>query len=98
MKFFNYLVVFLILFNFNSYSEEKTKIRYIDLEFVLKNSTVGKKINKDALNERNKRINENKKLEENLEKQKKDILSKQKILSKEEFEKKVISHQEEVKK
>tara|TARA_B100001057_G_scaffold488886_1_gene574072 strand:- start:253 stop:765 length:513 start_codon:yes stop_codon:yes gene_type:complete len=93
-----YLLVFILLLNTNAYSDEKVTIRYIDLDFILKNSSIGKKLIKSSLEERNKKIKQNEKIEKNLANKKEDIVSKKNILSKEEFEKKVIFHQEEVKK
>ena len=98
MRFYKYFLVFFLLLNNNSYSNEQVTIRYIDLDFILKNSSLGKKMIKSSLEERNKKIKQNEKVEKNLANKKNDIISKQNILSKEEFEKKVISHQEEVQK
>ena len=91
------LVIVLILFlNFQANANEISVIKFIDINYVFNNSTVGKKINKDGLDQRNKKIKELKKIETDLEKQKNDILSKKNILEKNEFEKKVISHQKKV--
>ena len=96
MNFLKYFFIIIILFSFNVKANETSKIRYINIDFILKNSIVGKKINKIAIENRDKVFKENKKIEDKLEKQKKDILSKQNVLSKEEFEQKVVSHQKEV--
>ncbi len=96
MNFLKYFFIIIILFSFNVKANETSKIRYINIDFILKNSIVGKKINKTAIENRDKVFKENKKIEDKLEKQKKDILSKQNVLSKEEFEQKVVSHQKEV--
>ena len=77
-------------------SNENSKVRYIDIDFIFKNSIVGKKINEIAIEDRDKKIKANKKIEKKLEDQKKEILAQQNILSKEEFEQKVLSHQKEV--
>ena len=91
------LVIVLILFlTFQANANEISVIKFIDINYVFNNSTVGKKINKDGLDQRNKKIKELKKIETDLEKQKNDILSKKNILEKNEFEKKVISHQKKV--
>ena len=96
MNFFKYSFIIIILFSINVKANEPSKVRYIDIDYIFKNSIVGKKINEIAIENRKKNLEENKKIEDKLEKQKKDILSKQNVLSKEEFEQKVLSHQKEV--
>ena len=85
------------MFNFNTYANENSKVRYIDVDFIFKNSIVGKKINNIAIKDREKKLEANKKIEKKLEDQKKDILSQQNILSEEEFQQKVLSHQKKFK-
>ena len=90
------IIFFLFLFDFNTYANENSKVRYIDVDFIFKNSIVGKKINNIAIKDREKKLEANKKIEKKLEDQKKDILSQQNILSEEEYQQKVLSHQKEV--
>ena len=82
--------------NFYSNDEEKILVKYIDLDFVFQNSTVRKKINKNTLSKKEKKIEELKKIEKNLAKQRDDILSKKNILDSKEYETKVASHQKKV--
>ena len=96
MHFLKYIFIIFFLFIFKVNANEVSKVRYIDVDFIFKNSNVGKKINKTAIENRNKKIESNKKNEKKLEDQKNDILAKQNILSKDEFEQKVLSHQKEV--
>tara|TARA_Y100000591_G_scaffold196878_1_gene170404 strand:+ start:17 stop:535 length:519 start_codon:yes stop_codon:yes gene_type:complete len=96
MLFLKYIFIIFFLFIFKINANEVSKVRYIDVDFIFKNSNVGKKINKTAIENRNKKIESNKKNEKKLEDQKNDILAKQNILSKDEFEQKVLSHQKEV--
>tara|TARA_Y100000389_G_C17408700_1_gene489595 strand:+ start:186 stop:704 length:519 start_codon:yes stop_codon:yes gene_type:complete len=96
MKFTKLVIIFILFLNFQANANEISVIKFIDINYVFNNSTVGKKINKDGLDQRNKKIKELKKIETDLEKQKNDILSKKNILEKNEFEKKVISHQKKV--
>ena len=98
MKLFRSLVLLILFLNFNTHAYSQVNIMFIDLDFIFKNSSVGKSITKNAIDERNKKIKENQKVEKSLETQKNDILSKKDILNKEEFEKKVITHQKEVQK
>ena len=81
--FFN--IFFLILTN--SYSSEK--IAFIDLDFVLKNSDIGKSILEDIEKLNNKNINELKMKESELKKNEEEILAKKNILSDEENKKEV---------
>ncbi len=95
MQFFRYLLVSLFLFT-SAIANEKSNLRFIDLEFIFQNSVVGKKISKRAISSRNSENEKNNKTEKKLEKQKNDILSKKNLLEKKEFDEMVISHQKEV--
>ena len=91
---FFFLIFF---FNFNtSYSSEK--IAFIDLDFVLKNSNIGKSILEDIDKLNNKNINELKKKESELKKNEKEILPKKNILSEEEYKKEVDLLKDKIKK
>ena len=61
MNFLKYFFIIIILFSFNVKANETSKIRYINIDFILKNSIVGKKINKIAIENRDKVFKENKK-------------------------------------
>ena len=91
---FFFLIFF---FNFNtSYSSEK--IAFIDLDFVLKNSNIGKSILEDIEKLNNKNINELKKKESELKKNEEEILPKKNILSQEEYKKEVDLLKDKIKK
>ena len=91
---FFFLIFF---FNFNtSYSSEK--IAFIDLDFVLKNSNIGKSILEDIEKLNNKNINELKKKESELKKNEEEILPKKNILSEEEYNKEVDLLKDKIKK
>ena len=96
MRLLKYTFIIFFLFSFQVKSNENSKVRYIDIDFIFKNSIIGKKINDIAINNRDKKIKANKKIEKKLEDQKKDILAQQNILSDEDFQQKVLSHQKEV--
>ena len=90
-------ILFLIfLFLSNAHSNENLIIRYIDVDFLFKNSSIGKKINNNLNNEKKKIIENSKKNEEKLKKKKDDILSKKNILSQKDFQDLVIQHQKNV--
>ena len=91
---FFFLIFF---FNFNtSYSSEK--IAFIDLDFVLKNSNIGKSILEDIEKLNNKNIKELKKKESELKKNEEEILPKKNILSEEEYKKELDLLKDKIKK
>jgi len=91
---FFFLIFF---FNFNtSYSSEK--IAFIDLDFVLKNSNVGKSILEDIEKLNNTNINQLKKKESELKKNEEEILPKKNIISEEEYKKEVDLLKDKIKK
>jgi len=90
------LTVFFISLYFNANAE--INVRYLNLDFILQNSIVGKNISKKALENRKSKINEFKKIEKDLSNKKNDILSKKNILNKKQFDNEVNKHQENVKK
>ena len=94
----NFIRFFLIIFflSFNANSNENIVVRYIDIEFIFKNSSIGKKISKDLNEENKKNLENNKKKETKLQKQKNDILSKKNNLDEKQFEELVVAHQKDV--
>ena len=86
-NFFNFFFL-IFLFNYtNSYSSEK--IAFIDLDYVLKNSNLGKSILEDIENLNNENINQLKIRQNELKKKEEEILAKKNILSEEENKKEV---------
>ena len=71
MKFFTRLLltVFFISLYFNANAE--INVRYLNLDYILQNSIVGKNISKKALENRKSKINEFKKIEKDLSNKKK---------------------------
>ena len=99
MKYLKFFLIFFML-NTNVLSNEDKKfqypVKYIDLNFIVSNSVVGKKINELITNESNKLISKHKKEEEKLRNKKNEILTKKNILSEKEFENEVKEHQKNV--
>ena len=95
--FFLRLILIFFLFHNHALSNENLNLVIIDLDYVFKNSNVGKKINETSISKKEALIKNKNKIEAKLEKQKNDIMSKKNVLDKKEFEAKVISHQKEVK-
>ena len=86
--------------NTYAFSNEEIKIpvKYIDLNMIVNNSIVGKKIKKTIIDESNKLKNRHKKEEDQLRKKKDEILAKKNILNEKDFEKEVNQHQQNVEK
>ena len=95
--FFLRISIILIFLISTSHSNENQLIKFVSLDFIIKNSIIGKKLSKENTEKRNTIIKKSKNQELKLEKQKNDILSKQNVLEKKEFEAKVVSHQKQVK-
>ena len=95
--FFLRLILIFFLFHNYAFSNENLNLIIIDLDYVFKNSNVGKKISETSISKKEALIKNKNKIEAKLEKQKNDIMSKKNVLDKKEFEEKVISHQKEIK-
>ena len=98
-----FIKIFLIIcfFNTHTYSNEnetKFPVRYIDINLIVNDSLVGKKIRKIITDENNKLKNKHKKREEELRNKKNEILSKKNILNEKDFENEVNQHQQNVEK
>ena len=95
MRFFYSFI--LIFFLSSSISQSSESIRFIDINFIVKNSEVGKSLNKIIESKKKTIENDIKNLSKKLEDQKKRIVSQKKILKKEEFDKLVINYEKELK-
>ena len=82
-----YLIIFFILFFTNSYANNK--IVFVDMDYLIKNSSIGKKIINQLEKEDKKNIDILKKREDSLKKIENEIKKKQNIISKEELQKEV---------
>jgi outer membrane protein len=90
-------ITIMLFFNNISSAQENLNLKYVDLNFIINNSIIGKKI-KENLKNKNKIIVQNhSKIEKDLKNKKDKLISQQNILEKTEFEKKVINHQQKVK-
>jgi len=86
--FFNYFIIFFLIFNFNSALSEN-KIAYLDMQKVLNQSKAGISFNKKLAKMHKENIDNFKKKELELKEQEQDIISKKNILEKAELEKKL---------
>ena len=71
-------------------------VKYIDVNFIINNSIVGKKIKEKIINERKKLDKKHKNTEDKLKNKKNEILSKKDILKEEDFKKEADKHQKNV--
>ena len=88
----------LIVFFFTSFSSLASELALVDINFLLKNSNVGKAIDKEYKSESEKNLKNFKKKEKELKDKENKIASKKNVLSKEDFKKEVQAFSEEVKK
>ena len=88
MKNINYfLILFFIFFFTKSYANNK--VVFVDIDFLINNSTIGKKIIKKLENEDKKNIEILKKRETSLKNVEQEIKKKKNIISNEEFQKEI---------
>ena len=96
MKLFFTKIFFLFLYIEISNANEN--IRFIDINYIVNNSEVGKVLNKMIENKNNTITSELNDLGKKIEKKKNEIISQKNILKKEEYEKLVRTYEAEVKK
>ena len=90
-KYSSFILIIFTLFSFTNLSAEQIKISYIDVEKIMSESTVGKKINKRIESLIKKKNKEFKKVEKDLKAKEAEISKQQNILSKDELNKKINS-------
>jgi outer membrane protein len=89
-KIYNFLIISLLLiFGSNSIQAEEIKIFYVDIDKIIKESNVGKKINKNIQSQLKKKNKEWEKIEGSLKKRDADLIKQKNILSKDELNKKI---------
>ena len=91
----NYLriILIVILFITPSLSNDNIPVKYIDLNFIINESIIGKKIKEKIISDGEKLKKEHINLEKKLEKKKNEILSQKNNLTKEELEREANKHQ-----
>ena len=90
------IITFSFLLYFNSAISNDLKIVYVDIDKIINESDVGKDITRQLEDLNNKNIKKFKEKEKTLENEEKKIIKQKNILAKEEFEKKVILLQKNV--
>ncbi len=91
------ILILILFFNINTFNCN-AEIAYIDINFILNKSEVGKSLNIYIEEIRNKNLIKFKKIENELVKKEKQLISQQNIINKDEFEKKLNILSGEVKK
>ena len=92
------LIIFFFLIISTTYANSNDKVSFIDIDFILKNSNLGKSILNEIENLNKKNIDELRNKEKELKKIEEEIKSKKNILSEEEFNKEVNLLKERIKK
>ncbi len=98
MKFINNFFFISIFFLNISQAYSSEPIAYIDMDFIIKNSEIGKKTLNSINNLNEKNLNELKNNEKILKDLENDIISKKNIISKEDFDKEVLFFKEKANK
>ena len=97
-KKFSILTVVILIFFLGSNLFANEKIAFIDLNFVYSNSKIGKKMIKEIENKK-KEINKDfKDFQSKLNKEKEKIIAQKNVLSEDEYKKKIISLEDDLKK
>jgi len=89
-----YLLIFLFVFT-NSIAQEK--IVFIDINYIFKNSIVGKDLNEKIKKKDNQINNEIKKFKDDIEKEKSEIISQKNVVSVEEYNIKIDNLEKKIK-
>ena len=92
----NICYFFLILFNF-SFASAEQKIAYIDIDYIIKNSAVGKQISVHISKLKNTKIKEFKAIEKNFKDKEKKLMAKKNIISEDKFKSEINSLNKELK-
>tara|TARA_X000001036_G_C20224366_1_gene621141 strand:+ start:82 stop:582 length:501 start_codon:yes stop_codon:yes gene_type:complete len=98
LKNIHILIVLLFSFFLNSYASAQTKIAFIDLNYIYANSKIGKKIINE-IDSKQKKINKDfKEFQKKLDDEKNKLLAQKNVLAEEEFKKKFIELENNLKK
>jgi len=97
LKIKSVIILFFLIIS-TTFANSNDKVSFIDIDFILKNSNLGKSILNEIENLNNKNIDELRNKEKELKKMEEEIKNKKKILSEEEFKKEVDQLSERIKK
>ena len=90
MNFFTkfFFITILLLFSFNNLKAQE-KVAYLDIDFILSNTLVGKSLLNSLKKEEELKINKFKNSDEEFKNKEKSILAKKKLISNDEFNKEI---------
>ena len=97
LKIKSVIILFFLIIS-TTFANSNDKVSFIDIDFILKNSNLGKSILNEIENLNNKNIDELQNKEKELKKVEEEIKSKKNILSEQEFKKEVDLLKEKIKK
>ena len=97
LKIKSVIILFFLIIS-TTFANSSDKVSFIDIDFILKNSNLGKSILNEIENLNNKNIDELQNKEKELKKIEEEIKSKKNILSEQEFKKEVDLLKEKIKK
>ena len=97
LKIKSVIILFFLIIS-TTFANSNDKVSFIDIDFILKNSNLGKSILNEIENLNNKNIDELQSKEKELKKIEEEIKSKKNILSEQEFKKEVDLLKEKIKK
>ena len=97
LKIKSVIILFFLIIS-TTFANSNDKVSFIDIDFILKNSNLGKSILNEIENLNNKNIDELQNKEKELKKIEEEINSKKNILSEQEFKKEVDLLKEKIKK
>ena len=98
IKSLNKIIFFFYIILFTNIAYANNQISYIDISYLLNNSSAGKSISSQIKKINDSNVKKLKIEEDKIKKEESDLISKKNVLSKNEYEKKLINFREKVKK
>lgn len=98
IKSLNKIIFFFYIILFTNIADANNQISYIDISYLLNNSSAGKSISSQIKKINDSNVKKLKIEEDKIKKEESDLISKKNVLSKSEYEKKLINFREKVKK
>ena len=93
----NIIIYIFLILTYSSLSKADQNIVYIDVDYIINNSTAGKQINKYLANIKNSKVDEFKNIEKNLKDKENNILAKKNIIDENKFKSEISAINQELK-
>ena len=93
----NIIIYIFLILTYSSFSIADQKIVYIDIDYIINNSTAGKQINEHLANIKNSKLDEFKNIEKILKDKEKNIIAKKNIIDENKFKLEVSTINQELK-